>query len=109
MGGGGRQLCDWLAGRRWQAGVLHGLPPRLPLLPATCLARHRSTSHKQTPDPTPPPHCGQIPFTHFLALSGAEFAGALLGACLVWLHFLPHFKSVPEPPVSTADELLLRR
>lgn len=30
----------------------------------------------------------QIPFTHFLALSGAELAGAFLGACLVFLHYV---------------------
>lgn len=51
---------------------------------------------------------GKISFTHFLALSAAEFAGAFLGACLVFLHYLPHFKTVPEPAASTADELLLR-
>ncbi|KAI7837871.1 hypothetical protein COHA_008358 [Chlorella ohadii] len=51
---------------------------------------------------------GKIPFTHFLALSGAEFAGAFLGACLVFLHYLPHFNTLPEPPASTTDELLLR-
>lgn len=51
----------------------------------------------------------QIPFTHFLALSGAEFAGAFLGACLVFLHYLPHFNTLPEPPAATADDLLLRR
>lgn len=51
---------------------------------------------------------GKIPFTHFLALSGAEFAGAFLGACLVFLHYLPHFNTLPEPPAATADDLLLR-
>jgi len=47
--------------------------------------------------------------SHSLALSGAEFAGAFLGACLVSLHYLPHFTTLPEPPASTTDELLLRR
>ncbi|PRW39304.1 Glycerol uptake facilitator [Chlorella sorokiniana] len=51
---------------------------------------------------------GKIPFTHFLALSGAEFAGAFLGACLVFLHYLPHFNTLPEPPATNDDELLLR-
>lgn len=60
------------------------------------------------PLPSPPP-AEQIPFTHALALAAAEFAGAFLGACLVFLHFLPHFKTLPEPMVPSADELLLRR
>lgn len=34
--------------------------------------------------------------------------GAFVGAALVWLHFLPHFKSLPEPPCSDPDEELLR-
>lgn len=51
---------------------------------------------------------GKISFLHFLALSAAEFAGAFIGACLVFLHFLPHFKTVPEPMATTGDELLLR-
>lgn len=36
-----------------------------------------------------------------------EFLGAFLGAILVWLHFLPHFKTVPAPPSVTPDENLL--
>jgi glycerol uptake facilitator-like aquaporin len=52
---------------------------------------------------------GDISFTHFLALSGAEFAGALVGACLVFLHYLPHFKTVPEPMAADVDDMLLRR
>lgn len=63
------------------------------LNPATCLALWVA---------------GKISFTHFLALSGAEFAGAFVGACLVFLHYLPHFKTVPEPMASTADDMLLR-
>lgn len=31
------------------------------------------------------------------------------GACLVFLHFLPHFNTLPEPPAHTPDGLLLRR
>jgi hypothetical protein len=137
----------WRAARCLRVASLH---PTLP--PISCL---------------PVPCCLQISFTHFLALSAAEFAGAFLGACLVregampeapsaacssswlwasrtwvgtasqpsskrapttaavivahrlppccaccamqvFLHYLPHFKTVPEPAASTADELLLR-
>lgn len=35
--------------------------------------------------------------------------GAFIGAVLVWLHYLPHFKTVPEPPAVSKDDLLLRR
>ncbi|KAI3431548.1 hypothetical protein D9Q98_004597 [Chlorella vulgaris] len=51
---------------------------------------------------------GRIPFTHFLALAGAEFAGAFVGACLVFLHYIPHFKTVPEPMPRNEDDVLLR-
>jgi hypothetical protein len=34
----------------------------------------------------------------FLALAASEILGAFVGAVLVWIHFLPHFKTVPEPP-----------
>lgn len=30
------------------------------------------------------------------------------GACLVWLHYLPHFKTIPEPPPDNAADALLR-
>ena len=30
------------------------------------------------------------------------------GALLVYIHFLPHFKSLPEPPAADDDEVLLR-
>jgi glycerol uptake facilitator protein len=39
----------------------------------------------------------KITGTEFVALSAAEFAGAFIGAVLVWLHYMPHFKTVPEP------------
>jgi len=32
----------------------------------------------------------------------AQMAGALVGACLVWLHFLPHWKVTPEPDLKRA-------
>ncbi|KAL6785021.1 hypothetical protein ACKKBG_A02105 [Auxenochlorella protothecoides x Auxenochlorella symbiontica] len=51
---------------------------------------------------------GKINGLEFLALSASEFLGAFLGACLVWLHFLPHFKTIPEPPSKAVDDLLLR-
>ena len=44
----------------------------------------------------------------FIAAVGGEFVGAFVGALLVWLHFLPHFKSIPEPPADDPAELLLR-
>ncbi len=30
------------------------------------------------------------------------------GAQLVWLFYLPHFKSLPEPPALSTDDVLLR-
>lgn len=33
---------------------------------------------------------------------GAEISGALLGAVLVWLHFLPHWKETPDPELKRA-------
>lgn len=48
---------------------------------AKCLAAPASTAPVASCAP-------QIPFTHFLALSGAELAGAFLGACLVFLHYV---------------------
>lgn len=51
---------------------------------------------------------GKMPFTHLLAISASELAGMFVGALLVWLHFLPHFKTVPEPAPKDATELLLR-
>lgn len=44
----------------------------------------------------------------FVALAASQFAGAFLGAILVWLSFLPHFKTIPEPPSKSEDDLLLR-
>lgn len=46
--------------------------------------------------------------TEFAAAVGGEFLGAFVGAVLVWLHFLPHFKTVPTPYSTTADSLLLK-
>ncbi|KAK2078693.1 hypothetical protein QBZ16_003533 [Prototheca wickerhamii] len=51
---------------------------------------------------------GDIDGKTFVCLALSEFAGAFGGAILVWLHFLPHFKTIPEPPSKSDDELLLR-
>lgn len=31
------------------------------------------------------------------------------GAVLHWIHFLPHYKTLPEPPATDKDDALLRR
>jgi glycerol uptake facilitator-like aquaporin len=51
---------------------------------------------------------GKIGGTEFAAAVAGEFLGAFLGACLVWLHYVVHFKTVPEPPSSRPEDLLLR-
>ena len=39
-----------------------------------------------------------------------QMVGAFGGAVAVWLHWIPHFKTVPEPPApSSADNLLRKR
>lgn len=45
----------------------------------------------------------------FMALAASQLVGGFVGGVLVWLHFLPHFKTIPEPPSKSDDELLLRR
>jgi len=53
---------------------------------------------------------GIITGVDFLCLSLGEVAGAFCGACLVWVMYMPHFKSLPEPPsLAPEDELLRRR
>jgi glycerol uptake facilitator protein len=32
----------------------------------------------------------------------AQMAGAIVGACLVWLHYLPHWRETPEPDLKRA-------
>lgn len=44
----------------------------------------------------------------FFALSAAELGGAMVGALLVWIHHLPHFKTMPEPPGIGIHDPLLR-
>jgi len=51
---------------------------------------------------------GRLNGTEFVAAIGGEFLGAFVGAVLVWLHYLPHFKTVPTPYSADADNLLLR-
>lgn len=77
------------------------------------MGEHVTYSHDSC---TPPPllHLPFTPlqFSHcsvgFVAAMGGEFLGAFVGAVLVWLHFLPHFKTVPEPPAIDDDDMLLR-
>jgi len=42
-----------------------------------------------------------------LALSACEVAGAFLGGLLVWVVYLPHFKTIPEPPPEDERDDLL--
>jgi glycerol uptake facilitator len=41
-------------------------------------------------------------FAKFLPYLVAQLAGAFAGACLVWLHFLPHWKETPDPGAKRA-------
>jgi glycerol uptake facilitator protein len=36
-------------------------------------------------------------YSHAFGYMAAQLAGAMLGAVLVWLHFLPHWRETPEP------------
>eukprot|EP01026_Neomeris_dumetosa_P013345 TRINITY_DN14671_c0_g1_i12.p1 TRINITY_DN14671_c0_g1~~TRINITY_DN14671_c0_g1_i12.p1 ORF type:complete len:477 (-),score=44.35 TRINITY_DN14671_c0_g1_i12:671-2101(-) len=49
---------------------------------------------------------GDISWSDWLALSVAEFMGAFFGAVFVWIHYLPHFKTVPKPSPDEDDRLL---
>eukprot|EP01025_Chloroclados_australasicus_P035205 TRINITY_DN3591_c0_g1_i1.p1 TRINITY_DN3591_c0_g1~~TRINITY_DN3591_c0_g1_i1.p1 ORF type:complete len:500 (-),score=39.15 TRINITY_DN3591_c0_g1_i1:457-1869(-) len=48
---------------------------------------------------------GEISWYDFFALSFAEFLGAFIAACLVWIHYLPHFKTVPQPSIDEEQRL----
>jgi len=51
-----------------------------------------------------------IDWSDLLPIALCQFAGAFLGGCTVWLFYLPHFATVPEPPpVKMTDELLRTR
>uniref|UniRef100_A0A383VRT2 Aquaporin n=1 Tax=Tetradesmus obliquus TaxID=3088 RepID=A0A383VRT2_TETOB len=52
---------------------------------------------------------GNLTGVDFVCLSLAEFAGAFVGAVLHWIHFLPHYKTLPEPAALDKDDNLLRR
>ncbi|KIY95850.1 putative glycerol uptake facilitator protein [Monoraphidium neglectum] len=52
---------------------------------------------------------GNITWVDFVVLSLAEVAGAFVGAVLHWLHFYPHWRTLPEPPAEHSSERLLRR
>eukprot|EP00775_Hariotina_reticulata_P013572 gene13572-13697_t len=52
---------------------------------------------------------GNLTGIDFICLSLAEIAGAFVGAILHWVHFLPHYKTLPEPPALDRDDALLRR
>ncbi|EIE19977.1 aquaporin-like protein [Coccomyxa subellipsoidea C-169] len=51
---------------------------------------------------------GEVDAADFFALSAAELGGAMVGALLVWIHYLPHFKTLPEPPGHGTHDSLLR-
>ena len=42
-----------------------------------------------------------------IVLSACEVAGAFLGGVLVWVVYLPHFKTIPEPPPEDPRDDLL--
>ena len=44
----------------------------------------------------------------FVAYSFCQLLGAFVGSVLMWLAFLPHFTTVPEPPPDDEEETLLR-
>ena len=41
-------------------------------------------------------------FSKVVPYMAAQMAGAIVGACLVWLHYLPHWKVTPEPDLKRA-------
>jgi len=51
---------------------------------------------------------GRMDIVEFVAAVSGEFLGAFIGALLVWVHYLPHFKTVPEPAPRNEGEHLLR-
>lgn len=52
---------------------------------------------------------GNLTGVDFICLSLAELAGAFVGAVLHWIHYLPHYKTLPEPASTDKDDHLLRR
>ncbi|KAJ3102111.1 hypothetical protein HDU97_000753 [Phlyctochytrium planicorne] len=51
---------------------------------------------------------GDLDAADFFALAFSEMAGGFVAACLVYLLFLPHFKTVPEIGTQSHEEALLR-
>ncbi|CAD7698950.1 unnamed protein product [Ostreobium quekettii] len=51
---------------------------------------------------------GDIPWNHFPAIAGSQVLGSFLGAVVVWLFYMPHFSTVPEPPPKKDEDRLLR-
>ena len=51
---------------------------------------------------------GELDAGDCFALSAAEVGGAMIGACLVWLFYLPHFRTIPEPTALSPRDTLLR-
>jgi glycerol uptake facilitator len=41
-------------------------------------------------------------YSHFLPFFLAQLLGAIVGAAIVWLHFLPHWRETPDPGVKLA-------
>eukprot|EP00775_Hariotina_reticulata_P013573 gene13573-13698_t len=52
---------------------------------------------------------GNLTGIDFICLSLADIAGAFVGAVLHWMHYLPHYKTLPEPAPGSRDDALLRR
>jgi glycerol uptake facilitator-like aquaporin len=50
---------------------------------------------------------GKINGVQFISAVGGQFIGAFCGAVLVWLHFLPHFKTVPNQYNKSGGNALL--
>ncbi|KAJ1568717.1 hypothetical protein HK405_014639 [Cladochytrium tenue] len=51
---------------------------------------------------------GSLDGKDFVALSLAEMAGGFVGACFVYIYFLPHFRTVPEITPDSNEDVLLR-
>ena len=51
---------------------------------------------------------GEIDGKTFIAAVAGEFLGAFIASWLVWLHYIMHFKTVPEPPSQSPEDMLLR-
>ena len=51
---------------------------------------------------------GDIPWDYFPCIALAQLVGSFSGAVLVWVFYLPHFLTVPEPPPKKEEDRLLR-